>query len=149
MINRLRADGISVVVFGPKTATAGLRASCNSFVLLDDLKNGVQTALPTLHPATSTSFTAKRVNATARQIADTLVADNRGWFHGFVDRVGAKFGFIRVNAVDTLFFGAHQVDLPMTIQDLRSGDPVEFRLGRNRQGLVACHVRKTMAFRPA
>src|SRR2546425_700218 len=28
MINRLRSDGIAVVVFGPKTATEGLRAAC-------------------------------------------------------------------------------------------------------------------------
>ena len=149
MINRLRAEGISVVVFGPKTATEGLRAACNSFILLDDLKNGIRTAMPARYPAASTSFAARRVNATAREIANTLVADSRGWFHGFVQTVGAKFGFIRVNALDTLFFGAHHVDLPMTIKDLRSGDPVEFRLSRNRQGLVACHVRKTLAFRPA
>jgi hypothetical protein len=37
----------------------------------------------------------------------------------------------------------------MTIRDLRSGDPVEFRLGRNHLGLVATHVRKTLALRPA
>jgi cold shock CspA family protein len=66
-----------------------------------------------------------------------------------VQSVGEKFGFILVNPLDTLFFGAHQVDLPMTIRDLRSGDAVEFRLSRNRQRLVACNVRKTLAFRTA
>jgi cold shock CspA family protein len=89
------------------------------------------------------------VTATAREIAETLVADSRGWFHGFVKSAGAKFGFIRVSPVDELFFGAHEVDQPLTIRDLRPGDPVEFRLGRNGKGLVACHVRKTLAFRPA
>jgi hypothetical protein len=147
MINRLRSDGISVVVFGPKTATGGLRAACNSFFLLDDLQNGVNTAATAGPPSTSTAFAAKRVTATAREIADTLIADSRGWFHGFVQTVGEKFGFIRVNPVDRLFFGAHHVDHPLTIRDLRSGDAVEFRLSRNRQGLVACHVRKTLAFR--
>jgi cold shock CspA family protein len=147
MINRLQADGISVVVFGPRTATQGLRAACNSFVLLDDLQNGLQTAIAG-NSVTSGTFTAKRINATARDIADTLVADNRGWFHGFVQSVGEKFGFIRINTVHKLFFGAHHVDHPMTIHDLRSGDAVEFRLSRNREGLIACHIRKTLAFRP-
>ncbi|HUD47737.1 MAG TPA: NYN domain-containing protein [Candidatus Baltobacteraceae bacterium] len=149
MINRLRADGISVVVFGPRTSTEGLRVACNSFILLEDLQIGVETAASTAHPSLPTTFAAKRVNATVREIVDTLVADNRGWFHGFVDTVGEKFGFIRVNSVDRLFFGAHHVDHPMTIHDLRSGDAVEFRLSRNRQGLVACHIRKTLAFRAA
>jgi hypothetical protein len=149
MIARLQDDGISVVVFGPKTSTEGLRAACSSFVLLDDLQHGVQTAAAVGHSLAQSTFTAKRVTATARQIAETLIADNRGWFHGFVQSVGEKFGFIRVNPIDTLFFGAHQVDHPMTIGHLRSGDPVEFRLSRNSQGLVACHVRKTLAFRPA
>jgi len=149
MITRLRADGISVVVFGPKTATEGLRASCNSFVLLDDLQNGVNTAITAGPPADCRAFSAKRVTATVREIADTLVADKRGWFHGFIKSAGEKFGFIRVNPVDELFFGAHEVDLPLTIRDLRPGDAVEFRLGRNRRGLAACHVRKTLAFRPA
>jgi len=149
MINRLQSDGIGVVVFGPKTATEGLRAACDSFVLLEDVQHGVRTAAITGPPSASGTFGAKRVTATARQIADTLVADNRGWFHGFVHRVGERFGFIRVNPVDSLFFDAHHVDQPMTIHDLRSGDAVEFRLSRNRQGIVACHVRKTLAFRPA
>jgi hypothetical protein len=147
MMARLRADGISVVVFGPKTSTAGLRAACNSFFLLDDLQNGVHTAATTGQTSASPAFAAKRVTATARQIADTLVADNRGWFHGFVQSAGEKFGFISVSPLDRLFFGAHHVDHPMTIRDLRSGDAVEFRLSRNREGLVACHVRKTLAYR--
>jgi len=149
MINRLRSDGISVVVFGPKTSTGGLRAAGNSFVLLESLEDGVQPAPTAGHAPAPTTFAAKRVTATVRQIADTLIADNRGWFHGFVGRVGEKFGFIRVNSVDPLFFGAHHVDDPLTIRHLRSGDAVEFRLGHNRQGLVACHVRKTLAFRAA
>lgn len=149
MVARLRSDGVSVVVFGPRTTTEGLRVACSSFVLLEDVRNGVQTAATTGPSAGSATFAAKRVTATARQIAETLVADNRGWFHGFVQTVGERFGFIRVSPIDTLFFGAHHVDHPMTIRDLRSGDPVEFRLSRNRQGLVACHVRKTPAFRPA
>jgi cold shock CspA family protein len=77
----------------------------------------------------------------------TLIADSRGWFHGFVHSAGEKFGFIRVNQDDTLYFGANHVDYPLTISDLRPGDAVEFRLNRNRQGLVACHVRKMLAFR--
>jgi cold shock CspA family protein len=149
MINRLRSDGISVVVFGPKTSNQSLRTACNSFFLLEDLQIGVQTAATTGRALVTGTFAAKRVSATAREIANTLVADNRGWFHGFIESVGGKFGFIRVNAVDRLFFGAHHVDQPMTIRDLHSGDPVEFRLSRNQQGLVACHVRKTLAFRSA
>jgi hypothetical protein len=149
MINRLRAEGISVVVFGPRTATSGLRACCSSFVLLDDLDNGTHTVGTAGPPAQCRAFSAKRVTATAREIVETLVADSRGWFHGFVKSAGAKFGFIRVSPVDELFFGAHEVDQPLTIHDLRPGDPVEFRIGRNRKGLVACHVRKTLAFRPA
>ena len=147
MITRLRSDGISVVVFGPKTSTEGLKAACSSFILLEELQNGMETAISTGNSSISGGFAAKRVTATAREIAATLAADNRGWFHGFVDRTGEKFGFIRVSNVDRLFFGAHEVDQPMTIRDLRSGDAVEFRLGRNREGLVACHVRKTLAFR--
>jgi hypothetical protein len=149
MINRLRLDGISVAVFGPKTSTEGLRKACNSFYLLEELQSGVQTAATTAQPSACGSFAAKRVSATAREIAATLVADSRGWFHGFVQSAGEKFGFIRVNAVDRLFFGAHHVDHPLTIRDLHSGDAVEFRLSRNREGLVACHVRKTLAFRAA
>lgn len=149
MITRLRSDGISVIVFGPKTSTEGLRTACNSFFLLEELQNGVQTAATTGHTSASGTFAAERIHGTARQIAATLVADSRGWFHGFVQSAGEKFGFIRVNAIDRLFFGAHHVDLPVTIRDLHSGDAVEFRLSRNREGLVACHVRKTLAFRPA
>ena len=148
MINRLRSDGISVVVFGPKTSTQGLRVACNSFILLEDLQIGVETAAGATRSLLPNAFAAKRVTATVREIVDTLVADNRGWFHGFVDTVGEKFGFIRVNSVDRLFFGAHHVDHPATIHHLHSGDSVEFRLSRNRQGLVACHIRKTLAFRP-
>ncbi len=150
MIERLQASQIPVVVFGPKTSTQGLRAACASFVLLDDLENGFRTAASCCQPSVSNPrFHAHRVQATARQVIESLQPDARGWFHGFIRRVGSHFGFIQVNPVDTVFFHANGVDHPMSIADLRSGDPVEFKFGRNHQGLVAIHVRKSFALRPA
>jgi cold shock CspA family protein len=147
MLERLKAIGISVMVFGPKTATKGLRAASTSFVLLDDLECGIHaTAKPN---RAERGFPTRRVNATAKQIISSLVPDSRGWFHGFVRSVGKNFGFIQINTVDSLFFGAHYVDPPMAIQDLHSGDPVEFKIGKNYRGFTACHVRRTFAFRAA
>ena len=77
MINRLRSDGISIIVFGPKTTTEGLKASCNSFVSLEDLQNGIAASVSTGHTSSSNTFAASRVTATARQIADTLVGQPR------------------------------------------------------------------------
>src|SRR5437867_9454360 len=84
MINRLQATGISVVVFGPKTSTEGLRNACSSFVLLDDLKNGVRTAATAGWDPNRKLFPARRVTATAKQLIESLIPDSRGWFHGFV-----------------------------------------------------------------
>lgn len=150
MIERLQSGGIPVVVFGPKTSTQGLRSVCKSFVLLDELENGLRTAAACVQLASSkTSFPAQRVQATAQQVIQSLKPDGRGWFHGFVRRVGTYFGFIQVNPIDTVFFHANGVEHPMNIGDLRSGDPVEFKFGRNHQGFIAVHVRKTFALSPA
>jgi hypothetical protein len=148
MIERLKAIGISVVVFGPRTSTGGLKAACTSFVLLEELEDGVHEAVSD-SAGIGRDFPARRVNATAKQVIASLVPDSRGSFHGFVRSVGTSYGFIQINAVDSLFFGAHHVDQPMAIQDLHMGDPVEFKIGKNYRGFVACHVRKTFAFRAA
>lgn len=150
MIERLQSSGIPVVVFGPKTSTQGLRAACTSFVLLDDIETGIRTAMACNQPPIgSNSFPANRIHATAQQLVASLRPDSRGWFHGFVRGMGGRFGFIRVNPVDELFFHANNIDHPMRISDLHSGDPVEFKLGRNHRGIIAVHVRKTFALSAA
>lgn len=148
MIDRLQASQIPVVVFGPRTSTQQLRAVCASFVLLDDLETGIRTAASCAHPAApATNFPTHPVQATARQVIANFYPDPRGWFHGFVRRVGIHFGFIQVNPTDTLYFPANGLDHPMSISDLRPGDPVEFKLDRNHLGVVAVHVRKTFALK--
>jgi cold shock CspA family protein len=144
MIERLEASKIPVVVFGPKTSTEGLRAVCTSFVPLDDMDHSIRTPVSCSQPQTiPNSFPAHRIHATAQQLVSSLRPDNRGWFHGFVRGLGDKFGFIRVSLVDELFFHSNNVDHPMKISDLRPGDPVEFKLGRNHRGIIAVHIRKT------
>jgi len=150
MIERLQANRIPVVVFGPRTSTQGLRAVCRSFVLLDDLENciGVRAATTCVQPsAIPPSFPAHRIHATAQELIGSLRPDQRGWFHGFVRGLGNKFGFIRVSPSDELFFHANNIDHPMSISDLDPGDPVEFKLGRNHRGIIAVHVRKTFGLR--
>lgn len=150
MIERLQASRIPVVVFGPKTSTQGLRAVCTTFVPLDDMENGIRTATACNQPPrVSNNFPAHRIHATAQQLAANLRPDSKGWFHGFVRGLGDRFGFIQVNPVDELFFHANNVDHPMKISDLHSGDPVEFKLGLNHRGIIAVHVRKTFALIPA
>lgn len=150
MIERLQSGGIPVVVFGPRTSTQGLRSVCKSFVLLDELENGLRTTAVCGHlPAAQINFPAHRVQATAQQVIHSLKPDGRGWFHGFVRRVGSHFGFIQVNPLDTVFFHASGVEHPMNIDNLHSGDPVEFKFGRNHKGFIAVHIRKTFALSPA
>lgn len=134
LVQRLQQKQIRVVVFGLRNTPQSLRNACSSFVSLDDFQNGTQTV------TTSTG--------TSEQ-SPTMCADKHGWFHGFVKFVGCRFGFIQVSPKHTLFFCANTVDAPMAIQDLRNGDPVEFKLGRNHKGCMAVHVRKTFALRIA
>jgi len=134
LVERLQQKQVRVVVFGLKNTPQILRNACSSFVLLDDIQNGNQTV--TASPSASDQ-------------SITLCADNQGWFHGFIKFVGSRFGFIQASPKQTLFFCANTVDAPMVIQDLRNGDPVEFKLGRNHKGCMAVHVRKTFALRTA
>ena len=134
LVERLQHRQIRVVVFGLKNTPQSLRTACSSFVSLDDIQNGIQTV-------TSNTGTSDQQSV--------LSADRQGWFHGFVKFVGSRFGFIQVSPKHTLFFCANTVDAPMAIQDLRNGDPVEFKLGRNHKGCMAVHVRKTFALRTA
>lgn len=134
LVERLQQKQIRVVVFGLKNTPQSLRTACSSFVSLDDIENGTQTV-------TTTASTSDQSPA--------LCADKHGWFHGFVKFAGNRFGFIQVDPKQTIFFCANTVDAPMAIQDLRNGDPVEFKLGRNHKGCMAVHVRKTFALRTA
>ena len=134
LAERLQQKQIHVVVFGSKSTPQSLRKACSTFILLDDIHNGTQTI-------TSGTGTLQQLPA--------LSPDKHGWFHGFVKFVKGSFGFIQVNPQQTIFFCANTVDAPMAIQDLRNGDQVEFKLGRNHKGCMAVHVRKTFALRTA
>lgn len=150
LAERLRQDGIRVVVFGPTNTPQPLRDSCSSFVPLNDLENGIQ-VLPLSAPAPihRRPSCGERIQSFAHNVIDSLRPDGRGWFHGFVRRIGTHFGFIQVSGEYALPFFAWGVDTPMRIHDLRSGDPVEFKIGRNYKGPIAVHVRKTFALRAA
>jgi|ERR1017187_58397 uncharacterized LabA/DUF88 family protein/cold shock CspA family protein len=134
LVERLQQKQIRVVVFGLKNTPQSLRNACSSFVSLDEIQNGTQTVT---------------TNTGVSDQSTTLCADKQGWFHGFVKIVGTRFGFIQASPKQTLFFCANTVDAPMAIQDLRNGDPVEFKLGRNHKGCMTVHVRKTFALRTA
>jgi cold shock CspA family protein len=134
LVERLQQKQIRVVVFGLRNTPQSLRNACSSFVSLDDVQNGTQTV--TISPGASAQ-------------SPKLCADSQGWFHGFVKSVGNRFGFIQVSPQEKLFFCADTVDAPMAIHDLRSGDPVEFKIGSNYKGFIAVHVRKTFALRAA
>lgn len=134
LAERLQQKKIHVVVFGSRGTPQSLKKACSTFVLLDDLQIGNQTTI---------SSTGASVNP------PSLRPDDHGWFRGFVKFVKGSFGFIQVNSQQTIFFCANTVDAPMAIQDLRNGDQVEFKLGRNHKGCMAVHVRKTFALRIA
>jgi cold shock CspA family protein len=125
LAERLEEKQIHVVVFGSKRSPCCLRNACSTFVLLDDIQNGTQTI-------------------TENQPPD-FCPDSHGWFHGFVNSLKGDYGFIQVKPHQSLYFCASEVDSPMTIQGLRYGDQVEFKLGRNPKGCVAVHVRKIFA----
>ncbi|SRR6266540_29984 len=150
LVQRLRQQCVHVIIFGPMNTPQVLRNACSSFVLLDELEHGMQTASVVFpSPSQPTPSCTQRVRTFARNLLEALCPDGRGWFHGFVRHVGGHFGFIQVSPEHTLFFHASGVDTPMSIQHLRNGDPVEFKLGRNHKGFIAVHVRRTFALRNA
>ncbi len=135
LVERLQQKQVQVVVFGSKNTSQSLRTACSSFVSLDEMQNETQTVTTT-------------AESSDRSLA--LCADMHGWVRGFVKSVGCRFGFIQARPEqDPLFFCANTVDAPMTIQDLRNGDPVKFKIGRNYKGCMAIHVQKTFALRTA
>jgi len=134
LVERLRQKQVHVVVFGSKTTPRSLRHACSTFVLLDDIRNGTRTVTETTGNSPQSL---------------TFRPDNHGWLQGFVKSLKATFGFIQVNPQQALFFCGSTLDAPLTMQHLRNGDPVEFKLGRNHKGLVAIHVRRVFALRTA
>src|SRR5262249_22178678 len=91
---------------------------------------------------------ATRVSVDAKNTtSSSSTSSQNGTIHGFIRRVGRNFGFIQINGTDSLFFGANDVDPPLSIADLRFGDPVQCEMGQNYQGPAARHVRKVFAFR--
>jgi cold shock CspA family protein len=134
LVERLSQKQIRVVVFGSRTTPLRLRKACSSFIPLDDIRNGTRTI-------TATTGTLPQVV--------TFLPDNQGWYRGFVKTILGTYGFIQVNSEQELFFCGSTLDTPLTMQHLRNGDQVQFKLGRNHKGLIAIHVRKMFAMRTA
>jgi uncharacterized LabA/DUF88 family protein len=132
LVERLGQKDVRVVVFGSKTTPQSLRKACSSFVLLDDVQNGTRTA---------------SANSSTYRQSLTFHPDKHGWFHGFVFSLQGTYGFIQVGPKQKIFFCGSDIDAPLMIQDLRTGDPVVFKLGNNHKGLIAIHVRRLFALR--
>jgi cold shock CspA family protein len=146
LAQRLQQTNTRVVVFGPKNTPSSLRNACSSFVLLDDISDGQQASVA----AHGTGrLTGKTASTKPSQVLSLLRPDARGWFHGFVRRVGERFGYIQVSPQDAIFFHVTGVESPAHIGDLRHGEPVEFKLERNERGPIAVHVRKSLSLKAA
>lgn len=134
LAERLLQKQIHVVVFGSKLTPLSLRTACSSFVLINDIQNEIR---------------AGSGEKGSQGRAETFPQGQPGWLHGFVKTLKGTYGFIQANAPRPLFFCGSTVDAPLTIQGLRNGDQVQFKLGRNHKGVIAVHVRKMFALRPA